>query len=216
MTLGFNLLTLDGKIPDMATATLPALDSTTRNPPRYLHRIPMSLRIFLALIVVVGISNLYSICDEPRVLEIIRDWGGTAKTGSTAPAFLRRFVRGDQIVNSLFIERVASVDLSWTEISDDGVRELRGLTNLRELELDGTLITDAGLSHLSGLRKLEYLKLDETSVTDAGLVHLRGLQELKRLSLNNRYITQGAIEGLQKALPACKIESRQGLWFHMF
>ena len=42
-------------------------------------------------------------------------------------------------------------------MTDDGLKHLKGLTNLSELNLESTQITDAGLVHLKGLPGLEWL-----------------------------------------------------------
>ena len=47
--------------------------------------------------------------------------------------------------------------------------------------IHNTQVTDNGLMHLKGLTKLEYLSLDGTKVTDAGLENLKGMRELKFL-----------------------------------
>jgi len=65
--------------------------------------------------------------------------------------------------------------LSDTAFADDGLANLKGLTNIESLALDGTQVTDAGLTHLKGLTALHTLVLTRTRVTDAGLAHLKEL-----------------------------------------
>ena len=69
--------------------------------------------------------------------------------------------------------RVVELNLSSTEITDEGLMHLKGLTNLRGLDLWRTQITDAGLLHLKGLTKLQNLDLRDTKVTDAGVAELQ-------------------------------------------
>lgn len=47
-----------------------------------------------------------------------------------------------------------------------------GLTNLESLNLSFTVVTDAGLKKLSGLSFLKSLNLDARQITDAGLAAL--------------------------------------------
>jgi hypothetical protein len=68
-------------------------------------------------------------------------------------------------------------------ITDAGLQNLKGLTNLRQLTIGHTGITDSGLQDLEGLNKLEELYLFEPKVTDSGLMHLIGLTNLRRLVL---------------------------------
>ncbi len=67
--------------------------------------------------------------------------------------------------------------------TDDGLKNLKGLTNLTNLLICGPGVTDAGLANLQGLTKLESLVLHGTSVTDAGLEHLKSLPSLQSLAL---------------------------------
>ena len=69
-----------------------------------------------------------------------------------------------------------------TKVGDAGLRHLRALTNLEELDLEGTKVTDAGMKDLEGLAKLRSLVLFRTRVTPEGE------------------------NSLQKALPDCSVD----------
>ena len=99
-----------------------------------------------------------------------------------------------------------------TRITDAGLKHLRGLTSLKELDISGSTvspgrrtITDAGLENLRNLRKLEKLNLDLTEVTDEGLRHLIPLTQLRVLSLKETHVTAAGVNRLQRALPDCEI-----------
>ncbi|MCI0355580.1 MAG: NAD-dependent epimerase/dehydratase family protein, partial [Acidobacteria bacterium] len=83
------------------------------------------------------------------------------------------------------------IDLSWTRVKDEALKELAGLKNLVYLNLGGTRVTDAGLKELAGLKNLEMLILGKSrvddwgQVTDAGLKELAGLKNLVFLDLSN-------------------------------
>ena len=69
---------------------------------------------------------------------------------------------------------VVEVDLSYnTRMTDAGMADLKGLTNLQQLNLDGTQVTDAGLVHLKGMPQLQFLGLPNTKLTNAGIVELQ-------------------------------------------
>jgi serine/threonine protein kinase len=72
------------------------------------------------------------------------------------------------------------------QLTDAGLRHLRGFTALRALGLSGCeQLTDAGLSHLSGLIALESLSLSGCrQLTEAGLSHLNSLTGLRSLHLS--------------------------------
>ena len=69
------------------------------------------------------------------------------------------------------------LNLVVTSVTDAGLANLKGLTNLSASTSSGTSVTDAGLAHLKGLTNLSKLVLADTRVTDAGLANLKGLTE---------------------------------------
>jgi len=73
--------------------------------------------------------------------------------------------------------------LGLSHISDAGLENLKGLTNLRVLWLKDSTITDAGVTYLEGLPDLGTLRLISTQVTDKGLERLNRLNKLRSLSL---------------------------------
>ena len=104
-------------------------------------------------------------------------------------------------------EQVAALNLARTKITDDGLKAVEPLKNLRRLHLENTKIGDAGLTHLKGLATLEYLNLYGTQVTDSGLEQLTGLKNLKALYLWQTKVTPSGVETLKKALPKCEINT---------
>jgi serine/threonine protein kinase/Leucine-rich repeat (LRR) protein len=71
-----------------------------------------------------------------------------------------------------------------TQLGDAGLRHLRNLKNLQQLNLHHSGVTNAALADLKGLTKLVELDLTHChQVGDAGLEHLKGLTKLERLYL---------------------------------
>ena len=68
-------------------------------------------------------------------------------------------------------------------ITNEGLKHLASLENLRELFLREANINDEGLKHLAPLKNLTALDLSQTNIEDAGLAHLRTLTELITLNL---------------------------------
>lgn len=68
-------------------------------------------------------------------------------------------------------------------ISDQGLRELSGLSKLEVFNLYGNAIKDDGLKGLHSLKNLRELDLSLMQITDTGLSHLRQLKTLRRLDL---------------------------------
>ena len=126
-------------------------------------------------------------------------------------------------------DRVFELNLSDTQVGDDGLRHLKGCAMLEALVLDNTQVTGPGLGHLTGLPKLDHLSLkacpitdegiatitglaalerldlSQTPITDASLGHLKSLSKLAKLELNGTSVTPAAVEDLQRALPDCQI-----------
>ncbi len=104
-------------------------------------------------------------------------------------------------------EKISSLDLARTKVTDAGLKAVAAMKNLTELHLEGTGITDAGLDHLKGLTSLEYLNLYNTKVTDAGLSKIAGLSKLKSLYLWQSGVTKAGVAQLRSKLPGAHINN---------
>jgi internalin A len=109
----------------------------------------------------------------------------------------------------LALPQLSCVDLSFSDVTDDGLAHLKMVTSLSELNLTRTVITDAGLAHLKGLTNLTHLQLGEHSssaglvlrnlgtdikpITDAGLAHVAGLSNLAHLEVCETEITAAGL-----------------------
>ena len=77
-------------------------------------------------------------------------------------------------------------------LSNDGLRHISGLTQLRMLNLSANRsLNDPALFHIRNLTRLEFLELTGTRVGNDGLIHLRGLSRLKRLLLPSQTWRRG-------------------------
>lgn len=98
-------------------------------------------------------------------------------------------------------DRLQRLNLSNTELTDEGLAQLAKFKSLVQLRVRSRRITDQGLAALVQLPVLKHLHLIDAPITDAGLQHLHGLKSLSSLYLDQ---TQGTAEGfaqLEKALP---------------
>lgn len=117
-------------------------------------------------------------------------------------------------------------------ITDEGLKNLEPLVNLKLLFLTDVPIDGSGLESLSRLPKLEvldvaqsritnpqlenvarmsalkFLNVSITEISDEGLEHLRGLKNLKRLVVMGTAVTTAGGEQLQKSLPLLEIQYR--------
>jgi hypothetical protein len=95
---------------------------------------------------------------------------------------------------------VRQLDLSYTKVTNEGLKVVAGLRGLTHLRLDVTEVTDAGVKRLTALPKLEWLDLYRTAVTDDALAALAGMQRLRDLSLGATAVTDAGVKRLA-ALP---------------
>jgi len=163
--------------------SIPSTAPTAR-PPRQKRWVPVSLRIFVGIQVLLFFGGLLwfgiPALRQDIALREIERCGGHAKTRPGNLWALRRWL-SDRVITCF--DEVFWVNLSGTPIDDAGLSRVAVLKDLETLNLNKTNVTDNGLRHLSGLSRLESLSLNDTAVTPAGLEQLTGLGRLKFLSL---------------------------------
>src|SRR5205807_667167 len=84
---------------------------------------------------------------------------------------------------------VIAVNLTGTQVTDAGLKELKDLKQLTTLDLTDAVVTDAGLEELKHLKQLTTLNLNATPVTGAGLKELKDLKQLTTLYLSHTPVT---------------------------
>lgn len=96
-----------------------------------------------------------------------------------------------------------SLDVGWTKITDEGLKQIPKMKNLRDLRLDGiTTVTDAGLENLRGNSTIMSLSLKQSNITDRGLEIISTMKSLGILKLDTSdHITDRGVAHLSK-LPA--------------
>jgi hypothetical protein len=104
---------------------------------------------------------------------------------------------------------IAGLNLSHSQVTDAGLKELSTLKKLTALRLRGLKITDAGLKSLAGLENLIELDLSLTGISDAGLKELHGLKNLFRLDLSRTQVTAA---GVKELIEKVKVKSLDLTW----
>lgn len=121
----------------------------------------------------------------------------------------RRIDRSDTDLSLLkYFPELEELIIARPGLSDDDLRELRSLVNLRSLTLcppvnerqGRTRITDVGLTCLRGMPKLEFLGIDCPHVTDRGLGELVALRSLRGIDISSDQITVAGV-GQLRSLP---------------
>jgi internalin A len=153
------------------------------------------------------ISFSSDVASESAAVKKIELLGGRIERDGTRPhepivgvSFAGNHKFNDKFVHLLVeIENLTALDLSHTQITDAGLKELWKLTKLKSLNLNFDGITD------QGLRDLEMLDLSATQITDAGLSELGELKNLTHLYIDMHRVTEAGLNELKTALPNVQI-----------
>ncbi len=191
----------------MAAPITVTANSPTDKPPRPRRWIPLSLRLFVAMLVILGVGSALRIAvpayRQYAAIREIQRLGGKADFCRVGPPWLRDLVGIDRM---RMFDRVFSITLDKKRATDSTMRQISRLaTGPTSLSLSNTQVTDAGLAYLAGLNDLQSLMLDGTQVTDAGLAHVKRMKNLLALDLSGTHVTDDGIAELTRALPECEI-----------
>lgn len=95
-----------------------------------------------------------------------------------------------------------SVDLGFTDVTDDDLASLTFPDTVTQIDLRNTKVTDEGLVHLKKIRQLEKINLAGTRVSDAGVAHLLELPNLYSAELQNSLVSsKKQLELYQELIP---------------
>jgi hypothetical protein len=203
----------------MAISTKQLAESTSDKPPPRSRWIPLSVRLFAAVLLlqaIVGIlwtgvpafRRYVAICEIERV-------GGRIGFYRGGPEWLRELL-GDELMRCF--DEVEYIH--FRPGPDDYLRDPRGLRRrelpyslgptvddvtlaylprfpeLKSLDLRWAKISDAGVVHLSKLRGLNYLRLEDTDVSDASAPVLARLHTLEHLNVSHTRLTADGLARL--------------------
>ncbi|MEO2022421.1 MAG: hypothetical protein ABGX05_11425, partial [Pirellulaceae bacterium] len=101
----------------------------------------------------------------------------------------------------LGLQRLGSVLLNETSITDDGLTTLGKISTLRNLDLRGCQVSNDGIEHLGDLTGLRALRLSgasgATTVDDAGMATVAKMTSLKALFLDFLWVSEDGLALLQ-------------------
>ena len=87
------------------------------------------------------------------------------------------------------------IQFGITPFGSAGLSHLAGLTNLEELWLDfNSKYDDAAMDPISNLKKLRVLRFYTAPITDAGIAKIKGLTQLEDLQLGNSRVGDAAMQ----------------------
>lgn len=131
----------------------------------------------------------------------------------SSPYVLLNYISTDTLVSSdlsLLLgmkENIVWLKMSGQPLTDDGLKIIGQLTQLRKLQIDHTNISDSGLIALKELKELSHLNIVGTRITAKGMESLRDLQKLKRVYLHQSAVKGTEIASLQKLFPKTSLDS---------
>lgn len=101
-----------------------------------------------------------------------------------------------KLTNLQAISVRATSGRGWN-ITDNVLKYLKDLKNLKSIVLIGAKITDDGLANLKDLANLEFINLNDTGITDAGLARLKNLTNLKTIFLRGAKVSDAGLASLE-------------------
>ncbi|MDQ6707410.1 MAG: hypothetical protein M3Z85_15710 [Acidobacteriota bacterium] len=131
----------------------------------------------------------------------IQDLGGSVTRnpkGSITGASLRGTWVSDADLRRLSeFPALATLDLSLTHITDQGMQEIKNLRGIEDLSLRFTeYVTDEGIAAIKDWKRLKRLNLHGTKVGDTGLEHIAGIAPLESLDVGSTLMTDVGLERL--------------------
>lgn len=97
--------------------------------------------------------------------------------------------------------KLATLDLSLTRITDQGMQTLKDLPGVVDLNLRfAEYVTDEGLAAVKEWKKLERLNVHGTKISDTTLEHISGITTIESLDVGSSMVTDVGLEQLS-ALP---------------
>ena len=163
-------------------------------------------------------------------------WVTRDRDGNVTEVSLERTWATDNDIDFVVeLKTVKKLDLSFTYVTDKGIKKLQQLPQLEDLTLDtaeflsdaamahlranralrrlvvrGVDITDAGMPYVGEMTGLRSLDISYTMLGDVGLEHLPSLTELEHLKIGGNMIT-GLNLNFLKLLPKLKSLSLRGV-----
>jgi uncharacterized membrane protein len=104
-------------------------------------------------------------------------------------------------------EHVVWMNLGFTAVTDEELKNISQLENIRMLYLNNTAISDTGISYIKSMKELRYLNVVGIAVTDKTLIALRDMSELNEIYIYQTKITSEGVRNFLKQSPGVKVDT---------
>jgi hypothetical protein len=111
------------------------------------------------------------------------------------------------------LRNVTDLNLYYAEyVTDQGVAAIKDWRKLKRLNLHGTKSSDTALEHIAGITSLESLDVGSIMMTDVGLERLTTLTNLKELTMGGNELGDAGLQALRQlpSLTYLDLSGRQG------
>jgi hypothetical protein len=199
----------------MTTTARHVLNPTTGNPPRPRRRIPLSLRMFLLILLGLSTYGVWFAADRYRESKAVQriiskggfvDYGGLyddngrLKVAGTprGPAWLRRII-GNNVLDtptSVHFDGDTNSKRGADIVSADLVSDIVQLRSLKAVSISGIHLSEKDLECLCELKEVHSLFLGEKTLDDIDLDALKGLP-LRWLALPRTRISDKGLLSLR-------------------
>ena len=120
------------------------------------------------------------------------------KDGTIVEASLERTWATDNDIDFIVeLKTIKKLDLSFTYVTDRGIKKLQALQQLEDLTLDtAEFLTDASMAHLRANRALRRLVVRGVDITDAGMPYIGEMSGLRSLDISYTMLADVGLEQL--------------------
>lgn len=204
----------------MTTAASLIADPTAGSPPRRRRWVPVSLKLFLAMLLLLGVGSVVWVgvpaYRQHVAIQEIERFGGMISFNPIGPDWLReslgegpmhcideiesvRFRPDEETYHSGSYRGLSGPDPYTTGpvIDDSTIGCITKIPHVKSLDLRWTKVTDAGMKHVSQLHDLRVLILDGTAVSDASAKFIAKLINLEQLHAENCRLTEAGLMQLR-------------------
>jgi hypothetical protein len=102
------------------------------------------------------------------------------------------------------------VILQGPQVTDDWLKYVAAMSELRMLTVKRASVSDEGLKHITVLKGLSVLSLMYVPVSDQTVAVLRQFQSVDKFRIYGGQLTAAGVEELRRVLPTCDIDFRRG------